>query len=107
MLPSFVSGSAKALIVISAQTVDAEVKLESSDPVAADVSGQISETVAPQTDEVLSQWDQQKWWDSAATGVAPAEKAETPVSASVGFLGALLALAPRSLRRRRKDQSST
>ena len=107
MLPSFVSGSAKALIVISAQTVDAEVKLESTDPVAANVSGQISETVAPQTDEVLSQWDQQKWWDSAATVVAPAEKAETPVSASVGFLGALLALAPRSLRRRRKDESST
>ena len=64
----------------------------------------------PQTDEVLSQWDEQKWWDAVPAPVVAADvvaaEPQPVTSASSGILGALLALAPRSLRRRKKDESA-
>jgi hypothetical protein len=116
MLPSFISGSAHRMFVVAEQNVDAGLQLVGEAPTSAEGSAVMSEQSAPQTDEVLSQWDEQKWWDSAqnaapaapvATLVAPVEEKKEQVSASAGILGAILALAPRSLRRRRRDDSST
>jgi hypothetical protein len=116
MLPSFVSGSPQALVVIAEQSVDAELQIEAVDAsaVAAEATEQNAQ-LTPQTDEVLAAWDQQKWWDSAnatpvavvvpATAVAAVENVET--KSSTGLLGSLMALAPWALLRRRKDDSST
>ena len=54
-----------------------------------------------QTDSVLSKWDEQVWWESQPVAEKPAD-AEQKNSAA-GFLGALFALAPRSLRRRKDE----
>lgn len=109
MLPAFVSGSQQPVVVVSEQTVDSSVQLKSSTPAETLSPVEIAPEVVPQTDEILSQWDEQKWWDAVPTAVVAAEAAapETPpvTSASSGILGALLALTPRSLRRRRKDES--
>ena len=70
----------------------------------------MDEADAQQSDEVLSAWDQQTWWeDKAEPVVAPAaqaivEKTESR-SASAGVLGALFGLV--SLRRRRRDEDGT
>ena len=116
MLPSFVSGSPQALVVIAEQSVDAELQIEAVDAsaVATEATEQNAQ-LTPQTDEVLAAWDQQKWWDSAnatpvavvvpATAVAAVENVET--KSSTGLLGSLMALAPWALLRRRKDDSST
>ncbi len=114
MLPSVVFGSAQSLNFIAEQTVDSEITVEAGASSMTEPVAVVSEETAPQTDEILSQWDEQKWWD--AETVVPAVDAATSIeqgapneqnNASVGFLGALLALAPRSLRRRRKEDSST
>jgi hypothetical protein len=116
MLPSFVSGSPQALVVIAEQSVDAELQIEAADAsVAAAEAAEQNAQLTPQTDEVLAAWDQQKWWDSAnaapvavvvpATAVAAVENVET--KSSTGLLGSLMALAPWALLRRRKDDSST
>ena len=119
MLPSFVSGSPQAMVVIAEQSVDAELQVGNRVTTDAMDAGTAAATeqnaqLTPQTDEVLAAWDQQKWWDSAQTTpvavIVPAnpvaEAAETK-SASAGLLGSLMALAPWALRRRRKDDSST
>ena len=110
MLPSFVSGSQQPVLVVSEQTVDSHTELKASASVAAEVPAEMAAENVPQTDEILSQWDEQKWWDTvpAAAVVTDVTVAESkPVtSASSGILGALLALAPRSLRRRKKDESA-
>ena len=109
------------MFVVAEQNVDAGLQLVGEAPMPAEGSAVMSEQSAPQTDEVLSQWDEQKWWDSAQNAapaapvatpapvatVAPVEENTEQVSASAGILGAILALAPRSLRRRRRDDSST
>ncbi len=110
MLPAFVSGSQQPVVVVSEQSVDSSVQLKASVPVQAENTVEVAPENVPQTDEILSQWGEQKWWDAAPVAVVAAEvaKSETqPVtSASSGILGALLALAPRSLRRRKKDESA-
>jgi hypothetical protein len=110
MLPAFISGSQQPVIVVSEQSVDSSVQLKGSIPVQTDNAVEVAPENVPQTDEILSQWDEQKWWDAAPVAVVAADvaKSETqtvnPVSG--GILGALLALAPRSLRRRKKDESA-
>lgn len=110
MLPSFVSGSQQPVLVVSEQTVDSSTELKASASVATEVTTEVTAENVPQTDEILSQWDEQKWWDAvpAAAVVSEVTVAEPqPVtSASSGILGALLALTPRSLRRRKKDESA-
>ena len=95
---------------MSEQTVDSNTELKASASVAAEVSAEVTAENVPQTDEILSQWGEQKWWDAvpAAAVVTEVTVAEPqPVtSASSGILGALLALAPRSLRRRKKDEAA-
>ena len=110
MLPAFISGSQQPVVVVSEQSVDSSVQLKGSVPVQTDNAVEVAPENVPQTDEILSQWDEQKWWDAAPVAVVTADvaKSETqtvnPVSG--GILGALLALAPRSLRRRKKDESA-
>lgn len=110
MLPAFVSGSRSPVVVVSEQSVDSSVHLKASGPAQAENALEVAPESVPQTDEVLSQWDEQKWWDAVPAPVAVDDVASTetaPVtSASSGILGALLALAPRSLRRRKKDESA-
>ena len=110
MLPAFVSGSQQPVIVVSEQSVDSSVQLKASVPVQAENAVEVAPENVPQTDEILSQWDEQKWWDAAPVAVIAADVARSesqPVtSASSGILGALLALAPWSLRRRKKDESA-
>ena len=110
MLPAFVSGSQQPVVVVSEQSVDSSVQLKASVPVQTDNAVEVAPENVPQTDEILSQWGEQKWWDAAPVAVVAADvsKSETqPVtSASSGILGALLALAPRALRRRKKDESA-
>ncbi|RLT08263.1 MAG: hypothetical protein DWI22_08265, partial [Planctomycetota bacterium] len=54
-----------------------------------------------QKDSVLSKWDEQAWWEGQPIAQKPAEVA--PKNSAAGFLGALLALAPRSFRRRKDE----
>ena len=110
MLPAFVSGSQQPVVVVSEQSVDSSVQLKASAPAETANAVEVAPENVPQTDEILSQWDEQKWWDAVPVPVVAADvvKSETqPLSsASSGILGALLALAPRSLRRRKKDESA-
>ena len=110
MLPAFVSGSQQPVIVVSEQSVDSSVQLKASVPVQTENAVEVAPENVPQTDEILSQWDEQKWWDAVPVAVIAADVARSesqPVtSASSGILGALLALAPWSLRRRKKDESA-
>lgn len=110
MLPAYVSGAQQPVMVVSEQTVDGNVQLKASAQDATENSVDVAPENVPQTDEVLSQWDEQKWWDAEPTAVVSAEASvsepQAVTSASSGILGALLALAPRSLRRRKKDESA-
>ena len=54
-----------------------------------------------QTDSVLSKWDEQVWWESQPVAEKPADVEQK--NSAAGFLGALFALAPRSLRRRKDE----
>jgi parallel beta-helix repeat protein len=110
MLPSFVSGSQQPVLVVSEQTVDGNTELKASSEVVSEVSVEVAPENVPQTDEILSQWDEQKWWDAipaaASVSAVTVPEPQPVTSASSGILGALLALAPRSLRRRKKDESA-
>ena len=110
MLPAFISGSQQPVLVVSEQTVDSSVQLKGSVPAQAENAVEVAPENVPQTDEVLSQWDEQKWWDAVPAAVVAADvvaaEPQPVTSASSGILGALLALAPRSLRRRKKDESA-
>ena len=110
MLPAFVSGSQQPVVVVTEQSVDGGVLLKASVPAQTVNAVEVAPENVPQTDEILSQWDEQKWWD-AVPAVAVVSEVSVPepqpvTSASGGILGALLALAPRSLRRRKKDESA-
>ena len=70
----------------------------------------IEESSAEHTDNVLSGWDKQLWWDrSAKDSEAPAVSAHDSVtrtpksSASFGIPGALLTLVPKAIRRKRDE----
>jgi hypothetical protein len=61
-----------------------------------------------QADQVLAKWDEQLWWDApaeapvvtAASEIKESAQKSASSSSAIGFFGALLAFAPRSLRRR-------
>ncbi len=106
MLPAVVSGSQYIAETVSDE-VPEQPQVAPLAPVA-DAAAAMLKVTAPQTDEVLSQWDKQTWWDAAVpTQAAPEVIANADrQNPSIGLLGAILALAPRSLRRRRKDESA-
>ena len=120
MLPSMVSGSAYQPVV---RDVFAKAEMQ---PVVKTIEADVNAALpvvdaeaGAQSDEILANWDEQLWWDQAqqAPAVQPvvAEKtSESPTTSSApaaGFFGALFALAPRSLRRRRnkdgREQNGT
>ena len=74
------------------------------------------EKAAGESDEVLSGWGQENWWDAPQVQPAVVTQIEAPVqaaaraeadtkSASAGVLGALFGML--SLRRRRRDEEGT
>ena len=68
---------------------------------------EISELVQPETssetDSVLAEWDQQIWWDHSSK--TSEETSSENEAHSAGVLGALFAMAPRSMRKRRKPET--
>jgi hypothetical protein len=66
MLPAFVSGSQQPVVVVSEQSVDSGVQLKASVPAQTETPVEVAPENVPQTDEILSQWDEQKWWDAVA-----------------------------------------
>ncbi|MCA9058253.1 MAG: hypothetical protein KDA85_07125 [Planctomycetaceae bacterium] len=101
--------------VPSANAVPAFAAEKTSDSTATDTNEQtvpsasvlnVKEQLGTvESDQVLSDWDSEAWWDDAAG--APevvAEPATESSSASAGLLGALLALTPKALRRRKRQQ---
>ena len=110
MLPAFVSGSQQPVVVVSEQSVDSSIQLKASVPAESANVAEVAPENVPQTDEILSQWGEQKWWDAVPVAAMASEvsvpETQPVTSAASGILGALLALAPRSLRRRKKDESA-
>lgn len=119
MLPAVVSGTQ---IVRELPEVDVVRESEQSvDEIkVADDSESSVQVVLPQTDEVLSSWDQQIWWDENESTTTPMRQVpvtqvpvkqvaverseERDATSSAGFFAALLALTPRVFRRRREEQ---
>ena len=68
---------------------------------------EISELVQPETssetDSVLAEWDQQIWWYHSSN--TSEETSSENEAHSAGVLGALFAMAPRSMRKRRKPET--
>ena len=99
MVPAIVEGSQYLPLpaeenpaVSSVSPVNGEVEvISAADAVAVE-----------QTDSVLSKWDEQLWWESQPQAEKPAVS-DQRVSAA-GFLGALFAMAPRSIRRRKSEE---
>ena len=86
--------------------------VEEIPPVRVDVDNlldgdEISELVQPETssetDSVLAEWDQQIWWDHSSK--TSEETSSENEAHSAGVLGALFAMAPRSMRKRRKPET--
>ncbi len=117
MLPAVISGSEYQAVVSDAfQPSEMKPVVQLLQPIEPE---KIVDADATQdADEILSNWDQQLWWDESETEMpavapeAPVASAQTTTTAStsdtragaVGFFGALLALAPKSLRRRREKE---
>lgn len=99
MVPAIVDGSqylplpAEEILTVSpASPVNGEVEVVSAEDSVA----------VEQTDSVLSKWDEQLWWESQPQAEKSAVS-DQKVSAA-GFLGALFAMAPRSIRRRKNEE---
>ncbi|MFN9718122.1 MAG: GEVED domain-containing protein, partial [Planctomycetota bacterium] len=116
MLPAVISGS-EYQAVVSDVFQPAEMKPVVQPVPSAEPVGIMETELADQADEILSSWDQQLWWDaseneqSAVIAAEPAAAIRSVTdgtsktrSGTVGFFGALLALAPKSLRRRRAKE---
>ena len=100
MVPAIVDGS-QYLPLPEEATSDAVSEVSPNDGEVMVINAEDS-VAAEQTDSVLSQWDEQLWWESQPKARKPAES-DQKISAA-GFLGALFAMAPRSIRRRKNDE---
>jgi hypothetical protein len=100
MVPAVVDGSQYLpLPEDAAMNAVREVSANAGEVVV--ISAEDSAT-AKQTDSVLSQWDEQLWWESQPKAEKPPESAQKISKA--GLLGALFAMAPRSIRRRKNEE---
>ena len=101
MVPAVVDGSQYLPLPEELATRETEVRVMRLDSAANAVPSVEGLAVAEQVDSVLSQWNEHAWWESKSVSENPAarELKATPA----GFLGALFALAPRSLRRRKDE----
>jgi hypothetical protein len=102
MLPAVVDGSQWLPLPEEIPVAEAEVSELLTDSTAGMVLSVDDATIAEQTDSVLSKWDEQTWWESQPVTQKSVETEQKSFSA--GFLGALFALAPRSIRRRKNDE---
>ena len=100
MVPAIVGGS-QYLPLPEDATSNAVHKVSSNDQGVNIVSTEDS-VAAEQTDSVLSQWDEQLWWESQPKAEKPVESDQK--NSTAGFLGVLFAMAPRSIRRRKNDE---
>jgi hypothetical protein len=101
MLPALIDGSQYLPMpeeLLNAKTEVRVLPLESAANTAATIEGEVT---TAQTDSILSQWQEHAWWESKPETAIP-DKVSQKTSAA-GFLGALFALAPRSLRRRKDE----
>ncbi len=78
-----------------------EVRVLPIESAANAVSTAENTDTTAQTDSILSQWQEHAWWESLPEIAKPGDVRQK-VSAA-GLFGALLALAPRSLRRRKDE----
>ncbi len=100
MIPAIVDGS-QYLPLTDAATSIAVSEITSNDADVVVINAEDS-IVTADTDSVLSQWDEQLWWEAQPKAEKPAESNQKISTA--GFLGALFAMAPRSIRRRKNDE---
>lgn len=103
MLPAVVDGS--QYIPVAEETLAAEPEVRVLPVLALDAPEAVpvmDDLVAEdQTDSILSNWDEHAWWESQPQDEKPVESSKR--AASAGILGALFALAPRSLKRRKDE----
>ena len=100
MVPAVIDGSQYVPLPEEVVNPDSEIPVDASDNSANPVPSVEDVAVTDQTDSVLSKWDEQVWWESQP--VAEQTAAVEQKNSAAGFLGALFALAPRSLRRRKE-----
>jgi hypothetical protein len=99
MIPAIVDGSQYLPVpeeVLVTETEISELPMDGVQEVINPADGSV------ETDSVLSAWDQQVWWESQPVANETSETKVKPLTA--GFLGALFALAPRSIRRRKNEE---
>jgi len=101
MVPAVVDGSQYLPLAAEVLNPNADVALFEVENAANAVPTTEDTAATAQTDSVLSKWDEQTWWESQPVAEKPAEVERK--SSTAGFLGALFALAPRSLRRRKDE----
>ena len=101
MVPAVIDGSQYLPLPEEAAKLDSDVPMLAIDSAANAVSFVEDSAATDHTDAVLSKWDEQLWWESQPVAEKPVE-VEQKNSAAM-FLGALFALAPRSLRRRKDE----
>ncbi len=101
MVPAVVDGSQYLPLAAEVRNPNADVALFEVENAANAVPTTAGTAATDQTDSVLSKWDEQTWWESQPVAEKPAEVELK--SSTAGFLGALFALAPRSLRRRKDE----
>ncbi len=101
MIPAIVNGSQYTPVPEQDSAGEPDVRMLPV-PEAALIAPSADELVSEeQTDSILSGWDENTWWETQPQQQKQAEKQQS--SAAVGFLGALFALAPRSLKRRKDE----
>jgi len=101
MIPAVVDGSQYVQVPEEQSAAEPDVR-PLPVPEAALVASSADALVSEEhTDSILSGWDANAWWETQPQQEKQAETQQR--SASVGFLGALFALAPRSLKRRKDE----
>ncbi|MEJ7591909.1 MAG: GEVED domain-containing protein [Planctomycetaceae bacterium] len=101
MVPAVVDGSQYLPLPAEVLNPNSDVPLFEVESAANAVPTAEDTAATDQTDSVLSKWDEQTWWESQPAAEKPAEAERK--SSTAAFLGALFALAPRSLRRRKDE----
>lgn len=102
MLPAVVDGSQWLPLPEEMPVAEVNVSELLADNAAGIVLSVDDATITEQTDSVLSKWDEHTWWESQP--VTEKSDGTDQKTLSAGFLGALFALAPRSIRRRRNEE---
>ena len=103
MLPATIDGSQYLPLPEATPNAKPEVRGLPLEGAASSVPTLEEADTTAQTDSILAQWQEHAWWE-AQRGTAKTENVQQKTSAA-GFLGALFALTPRSLRRRKDKEN--